>query len=179
MRCEFNTAVWQRRLPSPRTSRAFLLIDCLVYVALLFLLLALAFAAYYQAFDNSKRLHRSAADIARAVNAGERWRADVRAVTSPPRLEQAGAETVLRLPRAQGDVLYTFRDGAVFRRDAGRPKSGWMPFLPEVKSSRMSPDSRQQVTAWRWELELASAKKAPRVKPLFTFEAVPTTDRKP
>jgi hypothetical protein len=184
--CEVNAANRPGRVFLPRASlvnpcasRAFLLIDCLVYIALLFVLLALAFLAFYRSLDNSKGLHRGAADMARALNAGERWRADVRAATSPPRLEQTGTETVLRLPRGPGDVLYTFRAGAVLRKDTGRARSEWMPFLPEVKSSRMSSEPRQRVAAWRWELELASRSQAPRVKPLFTFQAVPATERKP
>jgi hypothetical protein len=45
--------------------------------------------------------------------------------------------------------------------------------VPGVKSSKIAHDPRQKVTAWRWEIELATRKKAVRVRPLFSFEAVP------
>jgi hypothetical protein len=48
-----------------------------------------------------------------------------------------------------------------------------------VKNSKMEMDQRRQVTAWRWELELQSARKAARVRPLFTFEAVAPAARTP
>ena len=178
------------RIPSPsspslaaggarRSSRAFMLIDCMVYIALLLVLLALAFMTFYKTFDASKALNRNAADIARALNAGERWRADVRAATTPPRLEQAGGETILHLPRANGEILYAFREGAVLRRNATGPRTDWETFLSEVKSSRMLADPRQRVTAWRWELELAPASEARRVNPQFTFQGVPGLTQRP
>jgi hypothetical protein len=162
-----------------RTSPGFLLIDCLVYIALLLLLMTLAFAAFYRTLDNSKSLNRNAADIARALQAGERWRADVRAATAQPRLEEAGGESLLHLPRANGEVLYTFRTGAVLRKDTASTNATWEPVLLDVKSSRLVPEPRQRVRGWRWELELASVNKTQRMRPLFTFQAVPGSGRKP
>ena len=164
---------------TPRPSAGFLLIDCVVYIALLLLLMTLAFAAFYRTLDNSKRLNREAADIARALQAGERWRADVRAATAPPRLEATGTESVLHLPRAQGEVRYTFRDGTVLRQDTAATNAAWEPALLDVKSSRLLPESRRRVNGWRWELELTPVNPRPRMKPLFTFQAVAAPERKP
>jgi len=164
---------------APRPLNGFLLIDCLVYIALLLLLMTLAFAAFYRTLDNSKRLNRDAADIARALQAGERWRADVRAAIAQPRMEEAGGESLLHLPRTNGEVLYTFRAGAVLRKDTASPNATWEPVLLEVESSRLLAEPRQQVRAWRWELELASVNKVRRMKPLFTFQAVPSPGLKP
>lgn len=156
-----------------------MLIDCLVYIALLLVLLTLAFMTFYKTFDASKALSRHAADTARALNAGERWRADVRAATAPPRLEQTDGEAVLHLPRGNEEILYAFREGAVLRRSPTATNTEWEPFLSEVKASRMLADPRQRVMAWRWELELAPAGEAKRVKPLFTFQAVVGLTQKP
>src|SRR5262245_40944303 len=52
-----------------------MLIDCLAYIALLALILTMAFAAFYRANDYSRELSRNTADITRALQAGERWRA--------------------------------------------------------------------------------------------------------
>jgi hypothetical protein len=152
------------------TSRGFMLIDCLVYLSLLAVVLALAFAAFYQAFKNTRNLTRNAEDIVRVLKAGEGWREDVRAATAPPRLEETGAETILRLPRHGGDVRYTFRAGAVLRQPPGTEK--WLPVLDQVKTSRMQLDRRQRAAAWRWELELQGRPRAARIKPVFTFYAV-------
>ena len=51
--------------------------------------------------------------------------------------------------------------------------------LPNVKRSEFHRDSRQHVTAWRWEVELRGKQEATRVKPLFTFQAVPSKELKP
>ncbi len=62
------------------------LLECLVYVAVLFVIFAVAGPAHVRVLDHTRQMRRVAADIARALDAGERWRADVRAATAPPRL---------------------------------------------------------------------------------------------
>jgi len=161
------------------TPEGFLLIDCLVYIALLLLLLNLAFMAFYRTLDTSKRLNRDAADIARALQAGERWRADVRSATAQPRLEETGGERLFHLPRANGEVLYTFREGVVLRQDTTGTNATWEPVLVDVKSSRLLAEPRQRVRGWRWELQLTSVNKTQRMRPLFTFQAVAGPGRKP
>jgi len=149
------------------------LIDCMAYIALLLLLLTLAFMAFYQTTDNSKHLSRNAADIVRVLNAGERWRADVRSAVRPAALTQTPRETILHLPHSQGEVLYAFRDGTVLRQATTNATPIWETFLTDIKSSTMKLDRRSRVTAWRWEVELQAAQKVARVRPLFTFQAVP------
>jgi hypothetical protein len=161
-----------------QAARGFLLIDCLAYMALLLVMLTLAFLAFHQMLDHSKKLQRNAADIARALDVGERWRAEVRTSVRAPRLEQTGHDLVLHLPRAQGEVLYSFRDGAVWRKDTARATAEWIAVIPKAQSSRMLAEGRKHVTAWRWELELA-ADKTPRVRPQFTFQAVARREATP
>lgn len=163
---------------SSRGQRGMMLVDCLVYIALLALLLSWAFMAFYQVTQNTKNLSRNASDIIRVLKAGERWRADVRSVTREPRLEEVAGVTVLRLPQATGAVLYTFRDGTVFRQVTADANPDWTELLPKVKNSRMHIDPRHHVTAWRWEVELQAPQKAARVRPLFTFQAVAAANRK-
>ena len=127
-----------RTIPSwPGGRRGIMLVDCLMYIALLAVILTLTFAAFYRANENSRNL---------AQNAG-------------------------------GEVRYRLRNGIISRQTSGN--TNWIDLLPNVKSSRMEPDPRRHVTAWRWELELQGRQKVARVKPLFTFQAVPTFGTKP
>jgi hypothetical protein len=151
--------------------RAFLLIDCIVYCLLFFIILGLAFTAFYQITDHSKRLNRSASDISRALSAGEHWRADIRSATAAPKLSELGSELILVVPQNKHEVTYVLRRGTVFRRsDAGAP---WLDFLPGVEKSKMEADQRKKVHSWRWELELKTDSKKVYTKPVFTFQAVP------
>jgi len=178
-----------------RSEAGIFLVDCLVYCGLLTILLGCAFMAFYKVMDDSRHLNQNAADIVRALNAGERWRKDVRSATGPPEIVEGTWGDVLSLPQANGKIQYAYHDGTVYRWNSGnteerwlwsrkgdlvyspyRRKSGntderWQVFLPDVKISRMEKAGYAHVTAWRWEIELATGKKPARVKPLFTFQA--------
>jgi len=156
-------------------SHAFTIIECLVYIGLLMVLLGVAMVAFYHCFDNMKGLRRNAADITRAVRAGELWRADVRAATSAIKFVEA--EHAIHIPQRDREVAYKFADAQVWRKTgAGAP---WIVLLSKVQSSQITSDPRTHVTAWRWELELQPVRKSARVKPLFTFFAVPNTGNQP
>jgi len=152
------------------------LVDCLAYIALLALILTMAFSAFYRALEYSRDLSRNAADIARALQAGERWRADLRASTRPPRLETVGEESRLQLAGA-GEVNYAFREGRVLRQ--ALPNTNWVELLPRVASSRMFEERRQHVGVWRWEVELKVGQKVAGVRPLFSFQSVGGIARTP
>ena len=157
-----------------RGQRGYLLIEALVYIAVVVTLLGAGYAAMYRCVDSSIALRRNADDITSALHAGERWRADVRAATSQVRVENTDAGQLLYLEGTRGAVVYRFTTNAVFRRVSAGP---WVRLLQSVKSSSMAADPREYVTAWRWELELQPRAKASvkpgRVRPLFTFLAVP------
>jgi hypothetical protein len=168
------------QLPTSRVTRnvrAFTLIELLVYMSMLFVILGLGYMAMYRSMDASSGLRRNASDIVRALNAGERWREDIRSATQPIRLEHAGEqEIVLHIPLANGEVSYRFSDNSVSRRVA---QGDWMPALENVKASNFISDPRKNVTAWRWELELQPHRKSlARLRPLFTFLAAPTSSAK-
>ena len=154
--------------------RAYLLIEALVYIAVIVALLGVGYAAMYRCVDSSLALRRNADDIASALHAGERWRADVRAATTQVRAENTDAGQHLYLEGARGTVTYRFATNAVLRSVNAGP---WLHVLSSVKSSTMTTDKREYVTAWRWELELQThaygSVKPGRVRPLFTFIAVP------
>ncbi len=141
--------------------RGFTLIEVLVYLVGLTVLLTAAYPAFEKTIRGSRDLRRNADDILRAVHAGERWRADVRAATGPIRVE--GSRLVI--PHSRGEVVYEF-DGQTVRRNG-------QSFLRDVKSSGMTAERRSRVTLWRWEVELTSPRREPAVRPLFAFEAVP------
>jgi hypothetical protein len=128
--------------------------------------LNLSFLAYYRYDQHTRNLRRNADDIVRAMRAGERWRDDIRNTTALPHTVENGVV----IPQQSGEVIYTFKDGAVWRQAAGARTMA----LKDVKTSAMSADPRQHVDAWRWELELASPpRKVVLMRPLFTFIAVP------
>jgi hypothetical protein len=43
----------------------------------------------------------------------------------------------------------------------------------------MAEETRSNVVAWRWEVELRTSQKKPSLKPLFTFMAVPAAPKQP
>jgi hypothetical protein len=143
-----------------------LLMECLVYMALLVVVLGLAYGAYYRCAENSNRLNKNVDDMVRVLQLGERWREDVRTAQAVTASEES-----LRLTQSNATVEYVFERNEVWRRAGAQ--AALTPFLGGVKASRMEKDERRHVTAWTWEVELAAREKAPRYRPLFTFEAVP------
>ena len=153
-----------------RGCRGILLIDCLVYIALLALILGLSFGAFYRSLDHSTRLERNVADVVRAMKAGERWRQDVRSAAQPIQVERRAGEVALRIPHAEGEVRYLFREGALYREaPAGGAR---FEVLAQVRATDFYEDTAEGVTSWRWELELRGREGSARVHPLFTFQAV-------
>ena len=162
-------------VPQQRRRRAarhgFMLIECLVYIGVLFVVLGVGYAALYHCMSDSARLRRNADDIVRALNAGEIWRADIRNAQGSISAEPSAARELFHLPGANGGVAYRFETNTVFRRVGTGP---WTPLLQHVKSSAMQPEPRKDVSAWRWELELQTGKSRQiHTLPLFTFFAVP------
>ncbi len=160
--------------PQRRTQDGYLLIEALVYIGIVGMLVGLAGIMLLRCIDSSVALRRSADQISAALQAGELWRADVRAGGSKARIEANGGEQTLCLPSPRGEVAYRFSSKAVFRRIGQGP---WVRFLDNVRASTMEPDQRRNVTVWHWELELQPRAKGvvrpSRIRPLFTFLAVP------
>jgi len=155
----------KREIPS-----GYMLIEALVYIGVSFLLLGIGFTAMYRCIDSSVGLRRSADDLTSALHAGERWRADVRATVRPIKLENSATEQVLHLPGRRTEIFYRYADGTVFRRVGS---GAWTQLLTNINSTTVQAEPRQNLMVWRWELELKTRAKASRVRPLFTFMAMP------
>ena len=164
----------QRRAPVPPRAGngAYLLAELLVYMTVLLIIVAVGYAAMFRCWDASAALRRNTRDISSAVQAGERWRDDVRGATGQIRLETNSLDQVLYLPHNGNEIAYLFSTNTVLRRIG---TNTWTPLLENVQSSSIHPDRRQHVTAWQWDLELQTRakKNLTRIKPLFTFVAVP------
>jgi Tfp pilus assembly protein PilE len=161
LRCK----VGARELKGQRAG--YLLLEMMVFLALMAVIVGLAFSAYYRCADNSKRLQENAADILATVQAGERWRDDIRLAR-----ETAVEEGGVKLIQSSDTVEYRFAQDSIWRHSAQTGRT--IRLLSKVKTSTMRPEVRRQVSAWRWEVELQSRKAPPYLRPLFTFEAVPT-----
>jgi hypothetical protein len=153
------------------SQRGVLLIECLVYFGLFALIVGLGMATFFLFWDNSKALMYSTDDIASALRAGERWRADVRNATGEITVETNGQAKVLRIPCGTNAILYSFDAGEVHRRIASSQFAESL--LPTVQASQMLIEKRGAVSAWRWELELKQRRKEAHLPLIFTFEAAP------
>jgi hypothetical protein len=150
---------------------AYALIEALVYFSVVVVLLAVAYVALDRCITNSLALRRAADDIANALRAGERWRADMR-VSTQTRWEGIEGARVLRLSTQGGEIQYRWEAGALSRKVGSGP---WSIILNRVKTISISPEAREHVAAWRCEMELEPRRKSARVQPLFTFYAVPAS----
>jgi hypothetical protein len=154
-----------------RASRkgGYFMIELMVYIAIVGLVMGLAFGAFYRTLDTWRDLSRNANDIARALKAGERWREDVRLAIAPPEKLTDGSAEALEITQPDLKVVYVFNGETVWRKQGDYPAEV---FLSNVKHSEMLRDQRLRVVSWRWELELISKKKIVRIRPQFTFQAV-------
>ena len=158
-----------RKPVAARLARGYMMIECLVYIGVLFALLGVGYAALYRCISSSVNLRRSRDDLTRALHVGELWRADVRSAGGGVQVENIDGASVLRLNSAGGRVDYRFADNTLYRRAGDGP---WTGLLQNVNSSQFETDSRRNASCWRWELELQPRSKPGRFKPLLTFLAV-------
>jgi len=136
------------------------------------LLLGIGTAAFYFCWDHSRAVIFATDDIAAALRAGERWRADVRGATSTISVEPTATGEVVRIPETGSEIVYRFAAGEV-RREIATAKISRLA-LPKVKTSEMKRELRDGVTAWQWELELAPRRHETYLPLRFTFEAAQT-----
>ena len=160
----------------PSISRAcagIMLVECLIYLGVFAVLLGIGYGTFYLCWDNSKALHYATDDIASALRAGERWRADIRSATGKITVETTAQGEQLRIPRKTAAIIYSFKAGELHRQLASSRFSELV--LPTVQASQMVKETRGPVTAWRWELELTPRRKETHLPLLFTFEAAAKT----
>lgn len=148
------------------------LTECLVYIAVFAILLGIGTVAFYFCWDHSRALIYATDDITAALRAGECWRADIRSATGTISVEMTASGETVKIPAGAKEILYRFASGEVRRQVASSNFSELL--LPKVKSSQMKMDVHGNVTAWRWELELAQRRSETHLPLLFTFEAAQT-----
>jgi hypothetical protein len=149
----------------------------IVYMAVFVVVVGCATATFFECWDGAKALRRNADEVARVLDIGEQWRADLRRASGPVQLGAKDGGEQFRIPAARAEITYTFADGEIHRQAGSTaPNTLW---LGNVKSSQMQSDPRGNVAAWRWELELKSSRKEPRLRPLFTFESAAGTVANP
>jgi|SRR5579859_52369 len=160
-------------IPCARVPAGYLLIECLVYIAIFAVITGLGLTTFYLCWDNSKALRLTTDDVAAALRAGERWRADIRSATGKITVAHTATGELLRIPCGTDEILYRFTDGKIRRQLAS---SGFAePVLNAVETSQMVKDTRGTVTAWRWELDLKPHRKVTHLPLQFTFEAATKT----
>ena len=145
------------------------LIECLIYIAVLTVVTGIAFSVFFSVLSHHRSVVRCSDDIVGTVKAGERWRADIRAAIEVPRLEASATEQALHIRQAGGTITYLFLSGRIWRIIDG--KTPELPLLEKVKSSVMLADTRATTHAWRWDLQIASARKKSKITPSFSFIA--------
>ncbi len=150
-----------------------MLVECVVYLAVFVILLAVAIGTFYFCWDASHGLMQNTSDISAALHAGERWRADVRSASGKISIETTASGEVVKIPEGKEEIVYSFDAGEVRRQAASNGAAQLL--LPKVKSSEMKIDLRGDVTAWKWELELVQHSGGSRLPLLFTFEAAQKT----
>ncbi len=151
-------------------ARGIALVECLVYFAVTSIIMGLALEAFFRCQTNSRDLGRNVNDMARVLQAGETWRQDIRSATGQPKAVRGKAGPELHIPQEDGEAVYLFSKETIWRKTV----KNRMPsvFLQGVKASDMIMDKREEVTSWRWEVELISIQKTVRICPMFTFQAV-------
>src|ERR1700690_4409996 len=156
-------------ISSARRPAGIMLIECMVYLAVFVILLGIGTAAFFFCWDHTRALIFATDDIAAALHAGERWRADVRSATGNISVETTAAGQVVRIPEAGVEIVYRFASNEVCRESSTVKIPELL--LPKVKAGLMQADARGPVKAWRWELELTSRRKEAQLPLRFTFEA--------
>jgi Tfp pilus assembly protein FimT len=152
--------------------QAITLIECMVYLAVLGVLLSVGGFTAAKAWDAQRALDRNAQDIQRALNIGERWRAEIRGATRPVEAIPTEDNTRVRIVTVTNVIEYQFASGTLQRRSG--ENACWLDVLPRVRASHMQRVTEDGVTAWRWELEMEPAHKRSKLRPRFTFTAVPS-----
>ena len=157
--------------------RGIMLVEVIIYAALFMVIAGFATAAFYRALEFSSALRKNAQDIAQALQAGERWRSEVRGATGPVRLVEDGPLRSFHIPRGGDETVYTVL-GPTVLRSLGT-NALWVKVLSNVQNSTFNRQEREGVVSWRWELELTTKTKQVKVRPLFSFQAVASADAKP
>jgi len=156
----------------PRRREGILLIECLVYLGVFFILIGLGFATFYVMWNNSTAMHRTADNVSAVLRAGEMWRADVRSATGTIHVQETPDGRWMKIPHGKAEIVYRFTGDEIWRKNGASP---WNLALSRVKTSEMNPETRNRVAAWSWELGIDPRGTGRKLPWLFSFEAVAST----
>jgi len=157
-------------------------IEVLVYIVLFSTFMLVAFNAYFSSKNQARSMQWNAIKIIQVMNAGERWRQDIRDAISLPQIIQSSLPNPddppdiielasLKIIKPSETNWYAFRGDHVFRMSSLLPAQ-WELVMDRVNSSTMVEEKRGEVAAWRWEVELKTITTNAPTKPLFTFLSV-------
>ncbi len=146
------------------TKKYFMLIEALVYIAVLAMLLALSYQVFYKSLTGTRLLGRAGDDIVKVSQIGDKWRDEIR-----------GAESVnykdgiLSISKKDGEAFYSMKDGTLqYRVKDGK----WRTLYDRIVKCEFSEPPQDGFTAWEMLVELKSDRKKAKVRPLFSFTAV-------
>ena len=155
----------------PNKRRAVVLVEALTYVGVLAVVIFVSSKAVGNGSRQASVMRFESEDMSAALHAGERWRSDIRAAITAPKMGEESR--TIQMETSQGQVNYSF-DGQRLLRRVGNAEPREL-IRGQVENSRMILDERKGVTAWRWELELKRRNPRSQMRPLFTFLAVSAT----
>jgi glucan biosynthesis protein len=158
-----------RPISAVRRRSGMMLIECVAYIAVFAILLAGGTTAFFYCWDHTRAVIFTADQMESALRAGETWRADVRGATGKISVVTTAAGETVTIPRDGKEIIYQF-NGAELRREIPAQNHSRV-LLAKVKLSEMQSGRRENVTAWRWELELAPRRKEANLPMRFTFQA--------
>src|ERR1051325_7624035 len=115
--------------------RGIMMVEAMIYIALVGGIVVLAAAVFDKGMRESAGLQRNVDDIERALKAGERWRADVRAATGTIETD----EQRIVIPQKNGRIVYEVGTNQV-RRLKGSDRNEL--FLAGVRHAKMIQEHR-------------------------------------
>lgn len=157
-----------RLLKAKRQARGASLVEMLMYMSCLLVLMSLVSVAIGRLWSAERALHERANELIRVVNAGERWREDVRRSGVSPRAIEANGNEGLLLELDGSRQVYLLEAGELHRTANGEKEV----LVRNVVSSRMLREQREGLVYWRWELGVRLGRNATKTQ-AFTFMAVP------
>lgn len=157
------------KLRSPQSNQCsgISLVETLVYISCLSVLFGIVAVSCWKVKAYHDAINRRTDMVARLLDVGEKWRADIRAADKI----QTESDMGIHFTRDGRKYSYLVKAGDLSHESEGLADL----LLKNVNYSRMQQLERNGVSYWQWELGVSSAggKNLQR----FTFMAVPQKDK--
>jgi len=145
--------------------RGFTFIEVMVYTIVVAVVFSMGLHSYVKSQQFSGALTLAARQTMMIIQAGERWRNDIRLAVEDPVVEDG----VFCIVQPSNVVKYRFYGGCVERFLEG--ELDWCVILYNVAASEMSRQDRNHTTCWIWELEVEKNREQ-KHPAFYTFMAV-------